>query len=119
MQTQASPQTSSRAKARRKVAPTYDRHIIISPGIRGGKPHIIGRRITVSDVATWYLDQHRSVDEIVRDFKLTPAQVHAALAYYYDHQAEIQQREAEEFAEAEAMKRNYPSKLQAKLINRG
>jgi len=36
-----------------------------------------------------------TVEEIVEDFELTPAQVHTALAYYYDHQEEIERDIAE------------------------
>ena len=59
------------------------------------------------------------MDEIVNDFGLSHAQVHAALAYYYDHRTEIDAREAEDEAQAEALKSRYPSKLQAKLASRG
>lgn len=121
MQTQVSAQPDSQreTKTARKAIPVYDHHITSTPGTRGGKPRLIGRRITVSDVATWYVEQNRSVDDIVRDYDLTHGQVHAALAYYYDHRAEIDVQEAKDLAEAEALKQQYPSKLQARLANRG
>ena len=78
-----------------------------------------GRRITVADIATWYLQQNRSVHELVQEFDLTHAQIHAALAYYYDHRAEIDEREAADLTTAEAIKQQYPSKLQTKLSQRG
>ncbi len=43
-------------------------HITVTPGLRGGKPHIIGRRITVSDVAFFHFDMGMSVDEIASPF---------------------------------------------------
>jgi uncharacterized protein (DUF433 family) len=59
------------------------------PGICGGRPTIRGTRISIEDVAF----RHRrgeSVDEILEAWPhLTPAQVYDAIAYYYDHQAEI------------------------------
>ena len=69
---------------------TVPRHIEVTPGVRNcGKPWIAGTRICVSDVVLW-TEQGRSPDEIVADFPhLTLADVYAALAYYYDHQAEI------------------------------
>jgi len=67
---------------------SHDR-IVISPKIRFGKPCIAGRRISVSDIAVWHERQGRSVDEICEDFHLTPADVHAALAYYFEHREEI------------------------------
>ena len=45
---------------------------------------------------------------------LTHGQVHAALAYYYDHRAEIDVQEAKDLAEAEALRQQYPSKLTGK-----
>lgn len=100
------------------TAAADDRYITMTPGVRGGKPRISGRRITVADVAAWYLQQNRSVDEIVEDYALTHAQVHAALAYYYDHRAEIEEREAQDIAAAEALREKYPSKLPGKQIAR-
>ena len=119
MQAQISSQQSARRAPARKAGATYDHHITSTPGTRGGKPRIVGRRITVGDVATWYLQQNQSVDEIVRDYDLTHAQVHAALAYYYDHRAEIDTREAEDSAKAETLRQRYPPKLPARLPRRG
>jgi len=97
----------------------YDQHVTQTPGVRGGKPRIARRRITVSDVAFWYLNQDRTINEIVQDYDLTHAQVHAALAFYYDHRAEIDAHEAQDLAEAEKLKQNNPSKVQAKLASHG
>lgn len=117
MQTQLLTQTP--ARKRRNAVSIYDQHIVVSPGVRGGKPRIAGRRITVADVADWHLKRRQSVDEIVSEFSLTHAQIYAALTYYYDHRVEIDEREAEESIAVEAIKQIYPSKLQAKLNNRG
>ena len=95
-------------QVKRKVVRTYDQHIVISPGIRAGKPRVIGRRITVADIATWHLQQNLPIHELVQEFDLTPAQVYAALTYYYDHQAEIDQREAADLAEVERLRQRYP-----------
>ncbi len=93
-------------------------HLEITPGIAGGKPRIAGHRITVQDVVTWHELQGRSVDEISADYGITPAEVHAALTYYFDHREEITQamREGESFVES--LRRNTPSKLQQKLKGR-
>lgn len=77
-------------------------HIEITSGVRGGKPRIAGTRICVSDVVIW-TEQGRSPDEIAADYPhLTLGDVYAALAYYHDHQAEIdrQIKESEDFAAA-------------------
>lgn len=67
----------------------------------------------------WYLRQNRSVEEIVQEYDLSHAQVHAALTYYYDHRAEIEAREAEDIAQAEALRSRYPSKLRTKVAECG
>ncbi len=119
MQAQVSTQSRAQHRTSRKAIRVYDAHITSTPGTRGGKPRIVGRRITVSDVATWFLQMGLTVDAIVQDYDLSHAQVHAALAYYYDHRAEIDAREAADMAEAEALRQRHPSKLQAKLASRG
>lgn len=92
-----------------------NRHIEITSEVRGGKPRIAGRRITVADVAIMYLRMGQSLEEIAGKYQLSLASVHAAMAFYYDHQEEIDQRiaQAEAFAEAERLK--HPSLLQEKL----
>ena len=96
-----------------------EQHIVATPDVRGGKPRIAGRRITVADIALWHLHQNWPIDDIVMEFGLTHAEVYAALAYYYDHRAELDQNEADEIADVEALKQQCPSKLQAKLAGRG
>jgi uncharacterized protein (DUF433 family) len=73
-----------------------------TPGTCGGKPRIAGTRIKVSLVATLSERNRMTPDEIVEAYPhLTLAQVHAALAYYWDHRDEIEQeiREEQSFVE--------------------
>ncbi len=66
-------------------------HIAVTPGVRGGRPCVEGTRITVVDIVTLER-QGLSPDKIQTHFSsrsLTPAEVHAALTYYYDHKREI------------------------------
>ena len=59
----------------------YQQFIGIDPGIRFGKPCVIGTRITVGDILSW-LASGMDVAEIVADFpELTPEKIRAALAY--------------------------------------
>ena len=90
-------------------------HIEIDPGIRGGKPHIRGTRMTVSDIVIMHLRLGQSLEEIVGEYDLSLADVHAAMTWYYDHRAEIDKRIEEDAAYAEAFKRNNPSPLREKL----
>jgi uncharacterized protein (DUF433 family) len=64
-------------------------HVETTPGVAGGKPRIAGHRITVQNVVIWHERMGLSADEIATEHGLTLAEVYAALAYYYDHRAEI------------------------------
>lgn len=90
---------------------TLDQHISIDEAIRSGKPCIAGRRITVADVAIWHEWQGQSVDEIADAYSLSLAAIFAALAYYHDHRAEIDEsiRDSEQFIES--LKQKIPSKI--------
>ena len=91
-------------------------HIVKTPGVMGGKPRIDGHRIRVSDIVVWHEKRGWSPDEIVDQFPgLTLADVYAALAYYFDHHAEIEDEFAREGNLVEKFKARYPSKLQRKL----
>lgn len=53
-------------------------------------PRITGTRIRVSEIVIMHLRNDSPIDWIVENFEvLDHAKVHAALAYYYSHQAEI------------------------------
>jgi uncharacterized protein (DUF433 family) len=91
-------------------------HIQITPGVCGGKPHIAGHRIRVQDVVIWYEHKGLSPDEIVYHYpSITLADVHAALAYYYDHFAEIRQQIHESEAFIAELMAEIPSVVQRKL----
>jgi uncharacterized protein (DUF433 family) len=92
-----------------------DSHIESTPGIAGGKPRIRGHRITVQDVAIWHERLGRSADEIAAEYELSLAEVYAALTYYFDHRAEIDQAIQESEAFVESLRRRTPSKLGERL----
>lgn len=64
-------------------------HIAATPAVRGGQPVVEGTRIPVTTV----IRSHQlgmDFDEILTQFpSLTPASLHATLAYYFDHKVEI------------------------------
>lgn len=95
-----------------------DKHIEITPGVAGNKPHIAGHRITVQNIVIWHEWMGRSADEIAADYDLTLADVYAALAYYYDHQPEIDQSIRDSEAFVEALRQQTPSKVAQKLHER-
>ena len=92
-----------------------DRHIECSPGIAGGKPRISGHRITVQDIAIWHQRMGKSVEEICADHNLGLADVHAALAYYFDHQQEIDRGINESDAFVATLRGSTPSVLEKRL----
>lgn len=67
-------------------------HVVKTPGVRGGKARIDGTRVCVLDLV--YLLKRGFTPERMRhhysDRPLTLAEVHSALAYYYDHTDEIE-----------------------------
>ena len=64
--------------------------IVSDPKIRGGRPVIAGTGLKVSDVVLTHTTGDKlSVEDIASHYRLPLGQVHAALAYYYLHQEEI------------------------------
>ena len=94
---------------------SLDRLIESSPQIAGGKPRIAGRRIRVLDIAIWHERMGKSADEICAEYGLSLAEVHAALAYYFDHRDEIDRSIADGDAFVAALQARTPSALSEKL----
>lgn len=92
-----------------------DQHIEINPEIAGGKPRISGRRITVQNIVIWYERMGKTADEICSEHNLTLAEVYAALTYYFDHRAEIDESIKADDAFVKALRQKTPSILQHKL----
>lgn len=73
------------------VTATDSFYITRSPAVCGGQPVIAGTRTPVKSIVGYY-KMGMSVEEILEGLPhLSPAQVFAALSYYHDHQAEIEQ----------------------------
>jgi hypothetical protein len=71
----------------------------------------------VQDVVSWYEYQGMTPDEIVSHIpSITLADVHSALAYYFDHVQEIQDEIRADREYADEFFCNNPSMLDAKLI---
>lgn len=85
--------------------------VAVRPNTRGGKPVIAGARVAVIDVAIEHLELGRAVAEIAADRRLGTADVHAALAYYFEHRQEIDDRRRAGEADAESLREAHPSKL--------
>jgi uncharacterized protein (DUF433 family) len=103
----------SNAQDEPTILPVVTEHIGVRPGYCGGHPHILGHRIKVKHVAVWHEEMGLSPAEIVGQYPtISLAQVHAALAYYYDHRAEIEAEVVEEDRMLEELKAKQPSILE-------
>ena len=96
--------------------PVITEYIGVRPGYCGGEPHILGHRIKVRHVAVWHEQMGMTPTEIAATYPtITLAQVHAALAYYYDHRDEIRAAIEDEHRFVEELRAKTPSLLQEKL----
>ncbi len=67
-------------------------HITSDPAVCGGSPIIDGTRFPVRSVVSYILHHGFTPEELVARFPhVNLAQVHDALAYYYDNRDEIEQ----------------------------
>jgi hypothetical protein len=69
----------------------------------------------VQDIALWHERLGMSVAEICVDYELSLAEVYAALAYYFDDKAQIDQDIIADEAYFAAFQQNNPSLLREKL----
>jgi uncharacterized protein (DUF433 family) len=90
-------------------------HIEISPGVCGGKPHVSGHRITVQSIAVWHERMGMAPEEIAAEYGLTLGDVYAALSYYHDHRAELDEAIRNEDSFAEKLRNQTSSKLAGKM----
>lgn len=77
--------------------------IVSDPKIRGGRPIIAGTTLRVSDVASHYVFGGFTPEEMAVGFQLSLGQIHAALAYYHLHKAEIDEEIRANAEEAEQL----------------
>jgi uncharacterized protein (DUF433 family) len=77
--------------------------IAMNPRIRNGRPYLIGTTVTVADVAIAKVYHNQDADGIAEWYSLTLAQVYAALAYYYEHKAELDEQIRQQIRRTEAL----------------
>jgi uncharacterized protein (DUF433 family) len=98
------------------MADVIREHIEVTYGAGGPKPRIAGHRIRVQDMVIWSEKLGMSPDEIVHHHPtITLADIHAALAYYWDHRDEMERAIADEHDLVEEFRRGYKSPLEVKL----
>jgi len=64
--------------------------IIATEDVMGGKPRLEGRRISVLQIVELVLDQGEDPATVSDQFGISLADVHGALAYYYDNLEEME-----------------------------
>jgi len=90
-------------------------HITRDPEVRGGKPCIDGTRLAVVDIALLHMRGYQPEEMQTYYMRpLTLAQVHSALAYYFDHREEIDRY----FEESEQAAAELEAELAANLKQR-
>lgn len=99
------------------ATPTDIKYVVIDPDVLGGRPSLAGHRIGVIHIATW-TQQGMTPQEIAEVYSLSLAEVYAALAYYYDHRAELDRQAAEDDARLAAYASNDMSSLAETLRQR-
>ncbi len=79
--------------------------------ILGGDPRLDGRRISVLHVADLVLGGQR-VEDVADQLGITLAEVHEAMAYYYNHPEEMEElrRKDEELQDELRERSNAPTK---------
>lgn len=83
-------------------------YIVSTKDVCGGKARIEGTRIRVIDIVA-LSSQGLSPPEIIDAYpRLTLAQVHAALTYYYDNQEEVEA----EFGRAREAEKHFPQQAE-------
>ena len=92
-----------------------DSRIVINPKIKGGKPCLAGRRISVQDIVIWHERMGMGVDEIASNYNLSLTDIYISLAYYYANRELIDQSIREDEVFAASLQQKTPSKLREKL----
>jgi uncharacterized protein (DUF433 family) len=102
------------------MSPVITQHIAMMPSaLHGQKAVVAGTRIRVVDIYIWHIVQGRSPQQIVEEFpQLTLADVYAAMTYYWDNEALLQEQMKLGKETAEEMGKMYPSKISEAMRNR-
>lgn len=93
------------------------RRITKSPEVCGGRACIAGHRIRVMDIVGWHQKRGYSAERIVEELfpSITKADVHAALAFYFDNPDDIEKNFRNDQEWARWAEQNCPSLIPAEL----
>ncbi len=91
-------------------------HITKTPGICGGRACIAGHRIRVMDIVVLHELRGYCAAEVAAMYPgISLADIHAALAYYFDNVDEIQDEFRKDEEAAKELLIRHPSKIREKL----
>jgi len=91
-------------------------HIVKTPDTCSGLPRIEGTRITVNLVIREVVRLRWTPEEVLMAHPhLMLAQIHAALAYYFDHAEEVENSLIEGDEREKELRSQFPSRLSATL----
>lgn len=94
-------------------------HISKTPNVCGGRACITGHRVRVVDIVAWHEMRGMAPDQIVDLFPgITLSDVYAALAYYFDHRAEVEDDFRKDEEAGAWVKQNTRSKIPPELKGR-
>lgn len=82
-------------------------------GIGGGRACIAGHRSRVMDIVVWHEKRELSAEEVVYQYPgLNLANVHAALAYYFNHRQDIEEEFRKDEETVRQLLTHHPSIVQ-------
>lgn len=82
-------------------------HVTVAANLCGGRPCVAGTRVRVWDVAS-IVQAGGSVDDVLAAYpRLSLADVHGALAYFYDHREAIERQAAADVAVAARLREQF------------
>ena len=81
--------TKATEKTRAPIERTEHPHVVKSADTLGGEPRVEGTRIPVRQIAAMFV-AGTTVEELMRSYPpLTPAKIHDAISYAFDHPEEM------------------------------
>ncbi|MBI4613169.1 MAG: DUF433 domain-containing protein [Planctomycetes bacterium] len=86
-------------------------HIESDPDVCAGLPRIAGTRIRALDIVALHRQGLSPLEMLDSYDCLTLGQVHAALAYYFDHQEEVERQFEECHHRVDEFRRSHPDIL--------
>jgi uncharacterized protein (DUF433 family) len=93
-------------------------HIELREGAAGVRPRIAGKGVLVHAIAVWHQELRLSPEQIAAEHGLTLGEVYAALSYYHDHRAELDELIRTENELFEQKRADAPSAFRDKVRDR-